>query len=386
VRFVVKPPTSQDGNLIARILRVSDSVAFGGLFSITADQVRALPEIAGSGGFRYVEGFLDSAATLATATQYEGKLLATTTSADPWTVIMMSAVGAGGQSYGGTTDFARLGTIAAGSSLTEQDLTLMFLEQPAAPATATAQIRQQPQDGDGCWCSVRYVDQVEVDWAATNITSSFSRYEIERETDDGAGFVPVWTVTTEATSIWWDYEMPMDRASRYRVRVVSIASAFSAWTYTDWVTPSSYGNEVVFTSNHAPQLQLVYERTPEVEFGFLDHQSDETVRIYGADYQVAFFDPNDRGVTQSLDLVVQFGREPSDNLARPLNMEAVFGPLRDLSRSTLIPYVCVRHRNGSVLYAGITLSAGRVVQPGNRWTVTALATPLTGPPIAGTSV
>lgn len=387
VRFVVKPPTAQDGNLIVRILRVSDSVQFGGTFSISADQVRALPEIVGSGGFRYVEGFLDSAATLATATQYEGQLLATTTSTDPWTVIMMSAVGAGGQSYGGTTDFARLGTIAGGSSLTEQDLTLMFLEQPSAPATAIAQIRQQSQDGDGCWCSVKYVDQVEVDWAATSITSSFSRYEIERETDDGLGlgWLPVWTITTEATSIWWDYEAPMDRPSRYRVRVVSTASAFSDWRTTDWVTPRSYGNEVVFTSNHAPALQLVYERTPEVQFGFLDHQSDETIRIYGADYQVSFFDPNDRGMSQSLDLVVQFGRTPSDNLARPLNMDAVFGPLRLLSRSTAIPYVAVRHKDGSVTYAGLTLSAPRMVQPGNRWTCTALVTPLTGVPIPGSS-
>jgi hypothetical protein len=388
-RFLVKPPTSADGTLTVRILRVSDSVQFGGTLVKTADEIRALPEIIGSGGFRYVEGFLDSGAVLANATQYEGQLIVTTPSTDPWKVIMMSAVGAGGQSFGGTTDFARLGTIAGGSSLTEQDLTLMFLEQPAAPATATAQVRAQQQDGDGCWCSVADVDQVEIDWAATALGVSFARYEIEREIDDGrdAGFEPVWTITTEATSIWWDYEMPMDRPVRYRVRVVTTASAFSDWRTTDWVVAESRKNEVVFTSNHNPALQVVYERAPDVDFDFLSQKADVMVPIFGGDYQVSFSDPNDRGVAETYDLTVQFGRQPSDNLGRPLNLQAVFQPLVDITRAAgvTIPYVCVRHRDGATIYGKVTLGTGRQRQPGNRWSVPATATPVSGVPIAGSS-
>lgn len=383
VRFLVAPPASTDGTLTVRVLRVSDSVQFGGTFTITADEVRALPEIIGSGGMRYIEGFLSSGAVLATATQYEVQILV---SAGTWTVIMPSAVGAGAQSYGGTTDFARLGTIAGGSSLTEQDLVITLLEQPVAPATAVATVRAQPQDGDGCYCSVTEVDQVEVDWGSTALGVTFARYEIERQVDDGASntWEPVWSITSaEATSVWWDDEMPMDRAVRYRVRVVSTSSAFSDWRATDWVTPRSRGAEVVFTSNHRPDLQVVYEREPGVDFGFLDHQTDELVPIYGADYSVAFFDPNDRGVTQQLDLSVNFGRLPSDNLARPLNMVAVWAPLRAITRATDIPYVCVRHKNGSVTYAHVSLAQGRNVEPGNRWLVQALVTPVTGTAIAG---
>lgn len=389
VRALVKPPVSADGTLTVRVLRVSDSVQFGGTLVVTADEVRALPEIVGSGGFRYLEGFLSSGAVLATATQYEAQMIVTTPSTDPWSVLALNATGAGGQSFGGTTDFARLGTIAGGSSLTEQDLVLILLEQPAAPATAVATVRAQPQDGDGCWCSIKEVDQVEVDWATTALTSSFARYEIEREIDDGrgAGFELVWTITAEATSIWWDYEAPMDRASRYRVRVVSTASAFSDWTETDWVVPRSRGPEVVFTSNHSPGLQVVYEHDPSTDFDFLDHETDELLPIYGADYQVAFIDPNDRGVAETLGLVVNFGRQPSDNLARPLNMADVFRPLRAITRAagTEIPYVCVKHSSGVVLYASVRLGRGRRQMPGQRWTVPATITPVTGVPIPGSS-
>ena len=385
VRFLVIPPATADGTLTVRVLRVSDSVQFGGTFTITADQVRALPAITGTES-RYVQGFLDSAAVLATGTQYEIQMLV---SAGDWRVVMPSAVGAGGQSFGGTTDFARLGTIGAGSSLTEQDLTIMLLEQPAAPATAVATVRAQPQDGDSCWCSVAEVDQVEVDWAATALAGSFDRYEIEREIDEGAsnGFEPVWTITTEATSVWWDYEMPMDRAVRYRVRVVTTASAFSDWRTTDWVVPEHRGNEVVFTSNHDPALQVVYEREPDVDFAFLSQRGDELVPIYGADYQVAFSDPSDRGVSEAFDLIVNFGRRPSDNLGRPLNMRDVFAPLVAIIRAAgpTIPYVCVRHRDGAVTYATVSLGTGRQRQPGNRWHVPVTVTPVTGVPIAGTS-
>lgn len=385
VRTLVRPPDSIDGTLTIRVLRVSDSTQMGGTLTFTADQVRALPEIVGSGGFRYLEGFLSSAAALANATQYEVQLLV---SAGTWQVIMPSAVGAGGQSYNGTTDFARLGTIAGGSSLTEQELVVMLLEQPSAPATATAQVRDEPTDGVARFCAVSSVDQVEVKWAATALTTSWARYEIERETDAGteAGFVPVWQITSaEATTSWWDREMDMDRRSRYRIRVVSTASAFSDWTYTDWVEPSSRGNEVVFTSNHRPDLTVVYNREPTAEIGFLDYQSDELVPIYGAPYQVEFQDPEEHGETEQYVLTINFAAVPSDNLGRRLNLRQVFAPLKAMTRATDRPYVCVRHRDGETMFGKVVLSQGRVSQPGQQYVCTVLGTPTTATPIVGTS-
>lgn len=383
VRFLVIPPATADGTLTVRVLRVSDSVQFGGTFTITADEVRALPAITGTES-RYVQGFLSSAATLATGTQYEIQILV---SAGDWRVVVPSAVGAGGQSFGGTTDFARLGTIGAGSSLTEQDLAIMLLEQPAAPATNVATVQTVTIDPDPCCCSVVEYDRVQVDWAATALGGSFDRYEIEREIDGGNGWELVWTITTEATSVWVDYEMPMDRLVRYRVRVVTTASAFSDWTVSSQVTPAHRKFEVVFTSNHDPSLQVVYEREPDVDFVFLDHRSDELISIYGADYQVAFFDPNDRGVAEAFDLVVNFKRQPVDAGARPINMRDVFAPLRSIVRAAgrTIPYVCVRHRDGATTYAAVTMGTGRQAQPGNRWHVPVIVTPVTGVPIPGTS-
>lgn len=383
VRCLVAPPDTADGTLTIRVLRVSDSVQFGGTFTITADEVRALPAITGTDA-RYVQGFLSSAATLASGVQYEIQMLV---DAGDWIAIVPSAVGAGGQSFGGTTDFARLGTIAGGSSLTEQDLTIMLLEQPAAPATNVATVQTVTLDPDPCCCSVVEYDRVQVDWAATALGGSFSRYEIEREIDGGNGWELVWTITAEATSVWTDYEMPMDRLVRYRVRVVTTASAFSDWTVSGQVTPVHRKFEVVFTSNHDPTLEVAYEREPDVDFVFLDHQGDELTKIYGADYQVAFFDPNDRGVTEAFNLVVNFKRQPVDGSARPINMRDVFVPLRAIIRAAgqTIPYVCVRHRDGATTYAAVTMGTGRQTQPGNRWHVPIVVTPVTGVPVPGTS-
>lgn len=386
VRTLIAPPASGASTLTVRVLRVSDSVQMGGTLVVTADQVRALPEITSSGGFRYLEGFLTSAAPLASGVQYEIQLLVT---AGTWKVLMPSAVGAGGQSFGGTTDFARLGTIGAGSSLTEQDMVVMLLEQPATPAGLTAQVRAQPQDGDGAFCSTSEIDQVEVKWTATALGVSFARYEIERQTDEGAEpvFVPVWQITSaEALSAWWDYEMPMDRPVRYRVRVVNTAAAFSDWAVTDWVEARSRRNEVVFTSNHAPALQVVYDRGPVAELGFLDFETDELVRIYGAPYQVDFQDPEEHGETESYDLLVNFARVPSDNQGRRLNLRQVFAPLKAIARSGgAAPYVCVRHRDGEVTYGKLRISQGRISQPQQAYTCVALVTPTTATPVVGTS-
>ncbi len=387
VRFVVAPPTDTTINptLTVRIRRVSDSVQFGSDLIFTADQIRALGEITGSGGFRYVQGVLSTVAALVSGTQYEIQLIV---SAGTWKSLMPAGTGAGGVTFGGTTDFARLGTIAGGSSLTEQDMAIVLLQQPTAPATNVATVIAEPMDLDGCFCSAKDVDQIVVDWAATALGGSWARYEIERQADGGDGFHPVWQITSaEALSVWTDREPPMDRPVQYRVRVVSTASAFSGWRYSDWVTAASRGPEMVFTSNHAPALQVVYERQPGTGFEFIDHQSDTLYRIQGADYQVAFIDPRRHGTRQTFSVIANFARQPSDNLARLLNMDDVWEPLVAITRAvgTTIPYVCVRQRNGAVLYAHVELANGREDQPGNRYIVDAVCTRVAKVPTVGTS-
>lgn len=383
VRTLIAPPASGSGTITIGVFTGGGfTTPVGGTLVLTADQVRALPEIIGSGGLRYVEGVLSAAAALTSATTYEVR--ATPSAGLTWKMLAPSAVGAGGVSLGGTTWFAQIG----GGSATEQELAILLLEQPAAPTAVTAQVVAQDQSGDGCFCTVSEVDQVVIDWTAPNpaLGGTFARYEIERDEDDGRGFLPVWSVTTEATTQWTDYEAPMDRPVRYRVRAVATTTAFSGWvSHTGWVTCRSRGAEVVFTSNHDPGLQLVYDHDPKTSYEFLDHQTDVVHRIYGGDGQVAFFDPHRRGVGKTLRVTANFGRQPVDMLGRPIDGEAVFEPLLAITRATTIPYVCVRKRNGSRGFAQVILGSGVGEEPGWRYHLDAEITPLQWEPTPGSS-
>jgi hypothetical protein len=382
VRFLVAPPASGAATLTVGVFTGGGfTTPVGGTLVLTADQIRALPEITGSGGLRYVQGVLTAPAALTAATTYEVRM---TPSTGTWKALAPSAVGAGGVSLGGTTWFAQIG----GGSATEQELAILLLEQPAAPTAVTAQVIGQLQSGDGCFCTVSEVDQVILDWTASNpaLAGTFARYEIERDEDDGRGFLPVWAVTTEATTQWTDYEAPMDRPVRYRVRSVATTTAFSAWaSHAGWVTCLSRGAEVVFTSNHDPGLQLVYDHDPKVSYDFLDSRTDVVHRIYGGDGQVAFFDPNRRGIAKTLRITANFGRQPVDGIGRPIEGEAVFEPLLGTIRATTIPYVCVRKRYGSRGFAHVQLASGVGEEPGWRYFVDADVTPLQTVPTAGTS-
>lgn len=383
VRALIAPPASGAATLTIGVFTGGGAFAtpVGGTLVFTADQVRALPEITGSGGLRYLEGFLSAPATLTNGTAYEVRM---TPSTGTWKGLAPSAVGAGGVSLGGTTWFAQTG----GGSQTEQDLAIMVLEQPAAPTALTTQVVAQLQSGDGCFCTVADVDQIQIDWVGPSpaLGVTFLRYEIERDEDDGRGFLPVWWVTSaESASRWVDYEMPFDRPVKYRVRAVSTSTAFSAWVATGWATASSRAAEVVYTSNHEPGLQVVYDHDPHVTSDFLDHRADVVHPIYGADYQVAFFEPEDRGVSDRLRLTVNFGRQPVDSLGRPINMQALWEPLRAITRSTDIPYVCVRQPHGARVFAQVTLSNPDKEEPGWRYWCDAEATPLQDVPTVGTS-
>ena len=361
VKFVVIPPSSADGRLRAGVFNASTGAQLGGTFEITADEIRALPQISGQ-LYRYVEGFLPTAAALVSGTQYELRLSTPDiTSADPFLVALPDTDGNGSSSFQGTTDAARLnGT--GGTVLTGQDAMMQLLIQPAAPTELTTKVIAVPRSGAGALCTPEATDQVVVAWTATTLAGSWLRYEIERLRDDvAAAWQPIATVTSsEAKTSWADPTPPRNRRVKYRVRVVATTTAVSDWATGDWVEPASYGSEMIFTSAHEPGMEVVVDYEPSKATDFPDHDSDVEVAIYGTDNVVAFREPEDRGLILKVRLIVSAQVAPCDDLGKPVPDDRVWDPLRAISRASL-PYVVVLDARGNYMQATVKLGNGETV-------------------------
>lgn len=376
LRFIVSPPATGGGPLTVTITRVSDGMQMGGSFVLTADQARALPDMPGNDGFKFVEGVLDAPANLVVGPQYEIRFTTTTTA--PWVFLVPRCIGgAGSASYGGTADGFRFG--AAFHS--DQDMPAVVLIQPDPVANARAQVVTEQLD-PGTMCGAEAIDQNLIEWDPySELGAAFDYYEIQRLDPDGE-WHSIRQVGPESRTSATDYEAPRGIAVRYRIRVIATTHAFSEWAETGFVTAQAYGCDVVLTSNVDPSLTLAYTTEPGVDFDFLDHDGDTPVRIAGRPYQVVFVDPEEKGLGETLRLVVNFGEQPTDPLGRPIGRRAVFAPLRALIRAVgnTIPYVAVLDPYGNVTYAHITLGRGREDQPAWRYQVNAVLTPLTDTP------
>ncbi len=376
LRFLVAPPTSGASTLTVTVHLVSSGAQVGGTFTITNEDALALPQVGpASGGWRLIQGFLSSGASLANNTQYEVRF---TPSSGTWRVTDVDATTYAAAGYRGTADTAKSGATV----LSTVDLGVSLLIQPAAPGNVAARVVEwEAHTATGCGPGV--MDQVVVSWVPTTLGASFARYEVERLAQDG-NWVRVANVDVEATSSWPDHEAPRNRPSKYRVRTIAATAAFSAWGETEFVTPEQSHSAVIFTSNAAPELTVMLDHDPAVSFDFPDHDSDEVIRPYGADGVVVFFEPEDRGVTKQYRLTVNFADIPHDEQGRLTGDDALWDPLRRLTRSTAVPYVAVLDGYGNVSYAHVTLSGGEREQPGDRYYVDAEVVPVQFLPTAVT--
>lgn len=355
VRFCVIPPDTADATLTITVRTTAGAQVGTGSFTITADEVRALPDI--GSGLRYVEGFFSTSVVLAAATQYDIRMAVSTT--DDWLVLTPYAhSGDGGPSFGGTTDSLRV----AGVQVADADAMLAILIQPAAPTEMVTRAVAVPRTGSGCLCTVEAVDQITVEWEATALGNAFAAYEIERLDSRAPGvWDPVGRVTSsEATTHWTDEEPPRNRPVKYRLRVMATTAAFSDWVVGEWVEADTYSAEMIFASNQEPGLTVAVEWEPTVATDFPDHDADVLVPLFGSDNVVAFMEPEDRGIVRQVRLIVSAADAPCDNLGNPLPDTHVWDPLRAISRASL-PYVCVLDHRGNRTQAHVRLGNGESV-------------------------
>lgn len=379
VRLVIIPPSTADATLTVRVFTTGGAQVGTGAFTITAEEVRALPRINDT-ELRYVEGFFSAVVALSAATQYDVRLDVDTT--DDWVVeTPYCYTGDASSSFGGTTDSLRVGGVA----VADADAMVTILIQPAAPTNVRAEVDQQPTGDARCFCRVPYIDQSLVRWTATALAGSFSRYEIQRRYDSGDGTEPVWedvaSIDTEATTFFADYEARRNRSAQYRIRSVATTAAFSDWATTDWIIPLTYGCELILTSNADPSLQVVYTREPGVDYTPL--RSDVLLQLEGREYQVAFKDPQRRGMSKTLTIVANFGQQPTNQVGQDIGLDAVWAPLEALVDASL-PYICVLDHYGNVTYAHIEIDQARNQEPAFRYHARLVITPLTGTPTVAT--
>lgn len=395
VRFVCRPPTKTFPDADSAVLevtvnRVSDGLQMGGSLVLAAPQVRAGQEMPNAPGWHYVEGFLSAGAALIAGTQYEVRFTPTAGPPNlPWSLMAGRQDGtpsANVAGFGGATD----GIIDDGVADATYDIGVVLQLQPAAPANVAASVVPTEQSGDSCFCTVKLVDHVVVEWTATSLGADFARYEVERLEEDSGTWELVAVVVSEdinpflGTSVnkWTDLQVPRNRAAQYRVRVVATSGAVSEWVTTEFVTPQSYGCEVIFTSNADPSLTLVYDREPRVRMLDMNNASNVLARIYGAYGHVSFAEQEDRGVALRMRIVANFGRQPTDDAGRDIGAEAVFEPLRRVARAMSsttnpVPYVCVLDYEGNRRFARLELEVMDYENPGWRYHADVDVTPLT---------
>jgi hypothetical protein len=364
VRFPVIPPTSRDGTLTVTIHRVSDSLQMGGTFSITADEVRALPQI---DGIRYVDGFLSSGATLVSGTQYEIRLTTTVTQQD-WLLYAPDCSLAPSTSFGGATD----GAMVAGSHDTDRDMAITLIAQPDAPTGVTANAIELPVTVPDT--STVQVEHVEVEWVApaSPLGGQFFRFELERQLTDETTWTRVANLNDVTLLSFVDHLVPRGFAATYRVRQVALDGRISQWATSAAVTPQQGDYDILLTSNHDPSLEVVLDIPDQAaSYSFISTDRDEILALHGADNQVVFTESENRGVGWSATIELNFGTEPA--IIR--TGQRLFTDLLEITRSRDIPFVAAMDFQGTRILGHVRPGDAQQREPGHRYTASIEVTP-----------
>lgn len=365
VKILVQP-NSATLPLLAKIKRVSDNVQFGSTMTYTPQDVNAEPED-GWSGFRVVTRNLSPGAALVNGTQYYLELSTTDTTsggslgwqAAAWGAPTGPGTGAGAASFGGTTDFIKIGA----TSYSYLDMPFVVGVPPAAPVGLTVASTSQPNNVDAQVqnCVPTAIRAVQVSWTATALGANFGYYEVARKvaSDPDTEYQTIAHIATEASTSFLDYEVARNIGHQYRIRVIRADDVASLWSASSaGVTCVSLGSEVIFTSNEAQSMSCAFDYDPTTDIEFISASRDELVPIYGSNYQVAFMECEETGQKFDRTLVVHFGTRAT------VPAVSIFQPIRDISRAGTA-YVCVLDYVGNKWLAHVQANVGHWTEPGS---------------------
>jgi hypothetical protein len=364
-RFLVAVNTAAQptADLVVKLRRVSDNVQLGGDGTLeVADLATAIATAKGTVTFGTttvsvydVVVTLASNASLAAATNYFLEFTSTTAATNPWYLLWldstMSHALTGNQTYGGSTNQAEV----AGAGTAGADFPATIGSVPIAPSGLSVTLQSHALPGG------RSMQYAQVDWNSTSLTSSFTRYEVQRTVDGGATWADVATIATEADSDFDDYEGPRGTATSYRVRVVRSDGAFSDWTtQAGTVSPTMDGGLVVFTSNQDPTITTGFVvHGTETTYQFVSGQQHVKMALHDRDYQVVFKPSEERGVEWPFTLQVH-----TDHLNDPADGAGTraFDTIRGISELD-VPYLCMHTFDGERLFGSLAVVSGVRIEP-----------------------
>lgn len=359
-RCPIIPPFAE-ATLTVSVHQVSNGNQVGGSFTATALEVGKAKH--SEAGLRHLYGIFSSPVALSSGTQYELRFDSTLTGAgtDNWIVFAPDCSLGATAGFKSTTD----GAVINGSHTTTRDMAVTLLKQPDPAENVVAAITTVNVDmPDG---STREVEHVEVTWDApdTPLTTSFRRYELERQFEFQDDWTRIAHLNDNSLTSFTDYMAARNIEVKYRVRQVALDGRVSAWAESNAVTPSEGDYDIILTSNHRPDLQILFEvPDSEASYEFRSQERDEVVALHGTDLQTVFSEPEDRGVGWSANVELNFGDEPP-----PVRAGArLFEPLLDIIRTEDAPFCCAMDYQGVRILGKVTIGDPKEHQPGNQYT------------------
>jgi len=370
VTFMVKPDSTVNQNLTVQLKRRSDNVNMGTALTITKAEVDALPDM-GGGWKKYTEQ-LGTAATLAAATQYYWNFSSTAT-VGAWKIANLFTGAQGSAlSFGGTTDRST----RSGVESNDYDVQIMVGTIPTTPGSWAVSLQTQTVSSDLSEGTVNSIQYANCTWAATSLAGLFSYYEIQRTEDVGATWNTIAKIALEATVAFKDFEGLRNVACGYRIRVVRLDGAFSAWSSTQSQTPAKLAADTWnFVTNQANTQNCTYKKEGGVDYEFPGSEEVEFHPVFERDFWVVLQPTEDRGVRFEIRVAMSSLSSYSQG-ANSLGW-ALYNRLRTLTENKDLTYVCVHDPYGNRLLAKLQVPAGPYPTPNVFWYAVIRVTQLT---------
>lgn len=384
VAVAVAAQAGTDADLEVRLRKTSDNSLLAGPISLVAGT-----DVPKDGRYHVVARRFPAAATL---TLGEPVYVEMTTDATTAWLILAAWHREGSESTTafGVADAASLGiggTTDAGIYHLVRDTTIDFLAslttEPAPPAAASVTVPTISQAVTSDPAGPLLIAYALLGWTATSLAGDFLRYEVQRLNPLSGLWEDIAVITTEGSNYFPDVESARNVPVSYRVRVVDIRLAPSAWTTASPATISTpEACSLVLGSNFAPDLTLGYLDEPGHPYKRAN-SGDLVARLIEGRQRPVAFRPLLEGES---DIFTRRLYIAINNPAAIPADRAPFDPLVALVESDDVPAVAVCDGRGRQWWTAPDITGFSFDQPGDDHRADVTFTEIDGPVVLTTDV
>lgn len=374
-----------DGDLTVQI-RDATGVTTLATGTLTAAEYRTLPAFSAPNALHEV--IIDVAVTLAPATQYRVRFSSSASEDDGWLIGVLTVHGAipagdstneGAATYGGETDYFSGGVPGD----PEDDAVVLLGLGIDGPTNLSVEgAAQSFAYADPC--GIEEVPYAHLEWDASSAGADFARYRVQRRDSIDDQWADVAYLTSESIAELSDVEARLGMESEWRLRSEGPDGQTSLWTDIEALTLATVGCGYTFTAMALPLQSVgyvdVYDQAAERGYDFPDADEALVRTFAGRDEFVVFRPLERRSVRFTRRLLTKSFRGTFAGLVGP----AAFDALRELCRSAVPPYICVRDESGNRWFAAVLVRDGSVLQPSDTNRCSVEVIPTSSSPVAPT--